>query len=130
MTMRRWFAAGMNDITTTVNNYIAAWNETVPEERRARIADTFADGATYLDPVQSGDGRDGIDAMIAGAQKQYPGVRFELSAGPDAHHDVVRFAWRLVTAADGARVAAGVDFATVADDGRLREVIGFLEPAA
>ena len=130
MTMRRWFAAGMNDITTTVNNYIAAWNETVPEERRARIADTFADGATYLDPVQSGDGREGIDAMIAGAQKQFPGTRFELSSGPDAHHDRVRFAWRLVTAADGAPVAAGVDFATVADDGRLREVIGFLEPAA
>ena len=57
----------MNDITATVNNYIAVWNETVPEERRARIADTFADGATYLDPLQSGDGREGIDAMVAGA---------------------------------------------------------------
>src|SRR4051795_5168475 len=45
----------MNDITTTVNNYIAVWNETVPEERRARIADTFADGATYLDPLQAGE---------------------------------------------------------------------------
>jgi hypothetical protein len=53
MTMPRWFAAGMHDIATTVNNSIARWNETVPEERRARIADTFADGATYLDPVQS-----------------------------------------------------------------------------
>ena len=30
--------------------------------------------------------------------------------------------------ADGTPVAAGVDFATVADDGRLREVTGFLEP--
>jgi SnoaL-like domain len=119
----------MNDITTTVNNYIAVWNETVPEERRARIADTFADGATYLDPLQAGDGREGIDAIVAGAQKRFPGMRFELSEGPDAHHDVVRFAWRLVTAAEGAPVAAGVDFATVADDGRLREVIGFLEPA-
>ena len=117
----------MNDITTTVHNYIAVWNETVPEERRARIADTFADGATYLDPLQSGDGREGIDAMVAGAQKQFPGMRFELSAGPDAHHDVVRFAWRLVTAAEGTPVAAGVDFATVAGDGRLRDVVGFLE---
>jgi SnoaL-like protein len=117
----------MNDITTTVNNYIAVWNETAPEERRARIADTFADGATYLDPLQSGDGREGIDAMVAGAQKQFPGMRFELSDGPDAHHDVVRFAWRLVTAAEGTPVAAGVDFATVAGDGRLRTVIGFLE---
>jgi hypothetical protein len=28
------------------------------------------------------------------------------------------------------RHAGGVDFATVADDGRLREVTGFLEPQA
>jgi hypothetical protein len=120
----------MTDITTVVHNYIAMWNETSPEDRRAIIADTFADGASYLDPIQSGDGREGIDAMVAGAQKQFPGMRFELSDGPDAHHDRVRFAWRLVTADDGAPVAAGVDFATVANDGRLHEVTGFLEPAA
>jgi SnoaL-like domain len=120
----------MSDITTTVHNYIAMWNETTPEDRRAIIADTFADDASYLDPIMSGDGPAGIDAMVAGAQKQFPGTRFELSSGPDAHHDRVRFAWRLVTATDGAPVAAGVDFATVAHDGRLREVTGFLEPAA
>jgi hypothetical protein len=86
----------MTDITTVVHSYIAMWNETTPEDRRAIIADTFADDARYLDPLQSGDGPAGIDAMVAAAQKQFPGHRFELSAGPDAHHDRVRFAWRLV----------------------------------
>jgi SnoaL-like domain len=119
----------MSDITTTVHNYIAAWNETTPEERRAIIAETFADDASYLDPLQSGSGREGIDAMIAGAQNQFPGMRFELADGPDAHHDRVRFAWRLVTADGGTPVGAGVDFATVTHDGRLREVTGFLETA-
>ena len=118
----------MTDITTVVHNYIAMWNEPTPEERRAIIAETFADDASYLDPMQSGDGREGIDAMVAGAQAQFPGLRFELSDGPDAHHDRVRFAWRLVAPGGGAPVAAGVDFATVADDGRLRAVTGFLEP--
>ena len=117
----------MPDITTVVHNYIAMWNETTPEDRRAIIADTFADGASYLDPVQAGAGREGIDAMVAAAQKQFPGTRFELSAGPDLHHDRVRFAWRLVVDGDGSPIAGGVDFATVADDGRLREVTGFLE---
>jgi hypothetical protein len=116
----------MPDITTVVHNYIAMWNETTPEDRRAIIADTFADDASYLDPLQSGDGREGIDAMVAAAQKQFPGTRFELSDGPDAHHDRVRFAWRLV-ADGGTPIAGGVDFATVADDGRLRDVTGFLE---
>jgi hypothetical protein len=118
----------MTDITTMVHNYIAMWNETTPEDRRAIIAETFADDASYLDPIMSCAGREGIDAMVAGAQQQFPGARFELTSGPDAHHDRVRFAWRLVTGGAGEPVAAGVDFATVADDGRLRAVTGFLEP--
>jgi hypothetical protein len=118
----------MTDITNVIHNYIAAWNESDPARRRAIVGDTFADDATYLDPLMSGEGQDGIDAMIAAAQQQYPGHRFELAMGPDAHNDRVRFAWTLV-GADGP-VGGGVDFATVADDGRLRAVTGFLEPAA
>ena len=116
----------MTDITNIVDGYIAAWNETDADRRRALVADAFADDASYVDPLMTGEGTDGIAAMIGGAQEQFPGHRFELSAGPDAHHDRVRFAWTLV--GDGAPVAAGVDFATVADDGRLRAVTGFLEP--
>jgi hypothetical protein len=118
----------MTDITTVVHNYIAMWNETTPEDRRAIIADTFADDASYLDPIMEGDGPQGIDAMVAGAQGQFPGARFELTSGPDAHHDRVRFAWRAVAGEGGATIAAGVDFATLAGDGRLRAVTGFLEP--
>ena len=116
----------MTDISAVIDNYIAAWNEADPGRRRAIVADTFADDATYLDPLMSGEGHSGIDAMIGAAQQQFPGHRFELAMGPDAHNDRVRFAWSLV--GDGAPVAAGVDFATVADDGRLRAVTGFLEP--
>ena len=58
-----------------------------------------------------------------------PGHRFTLIAGPEAHHDRVRFTWSL--AADGAApVAIGVDFARLAGDGRMRSITGFLEPAA
>jgi hypothetical protein len=118
----------MTDINTVVHGYIASWNETSPDRRRELVAETFADDATYVDPMLSGHGHDGIDAMIAAAQSQFPGHRTELTAGPDAHHDRVRFAWELLGADGEGRVAAGVDFATVADDGRLRSVTGFLEP--
>ena len=123
-----WFAEGMTDITTIVDGYIAAWNETDADRRRALVADAFTDDASYVDPLMTGEGTDGIAAMIGGAQQQFPGHRFELSAGPDAHHDRVRFAWTLVGGENGSAVAAGVDFATVADDGRLQAVTGFLEP--
>ena len=114
-------------ITETIDNYLTAWNEAVPERRRALVALAFADDATYVDPMMSGAGGDGIDAMIGAAQQQFPGHRFVLAAGPDAVGDHVRFVWRLEPAEGGATVAVGHDFATLAPDGRLQRVVGFLE---
>ena len=114
-----------NTITSVVDTYIASWNEGDEARRRALVAQAFADDARYVDPLMSGEGTDGITAMIGAAQQQFPGHRFELSFGPDAHNDVVRFAWQLV--GENGTVAGGTDFATVAADGRLRNVTGFLE---
>ena len=120
----------MSDTTQVVDSYIAMWNETDAQQRRELVAQTITDDATYLDPLMAGAGIDGITEMIGGAQQQFPGHRFSLIAGPDAHHDRVRFTWSLAAADGGAPVAIGVDFATVADDGRMRAITGFLEPAA
>ena len=122
----------MSDITTIVNDYIAGWNEGDAGRRRALVAQAYTEDARYVDPMMSGEGHDGIAAMIGGAREQFPGHRFVLADGPDAHHNRVRFTWHLVAeGGDGAAPAAiGVDFARVAGDGRLAEVTGFLEPAA
>jgi hypothetical protein len=120
---------GMPDTTTVVDSYIAMWNEPDAGRRRALVAQTLTDDATYLDPLMSGAGIEEITAMIGAAQAQFPGHRFTLADTPDAHHDRIRFTWTL--AADGgAPVAIGVDFATIAQDGRMRAVTGFLEPSA
>ena len=119
----------MTDTNTIVTRYIAMWNETDDARRRELVAHTVTDDATYLDPLMAGEGVDGIAAMIAGAQQQFPGHRFTLEHGPDAHHDRVRFGWALAPDG-GAPVAYGVDFVTLADDGRMRTITGFLEPAA
>jgi hypothetical protein len=118
------------EIATVVDDYIAAWNEADPERRRELIARTWTEDGTYVDPLMAGAGVEGIDAMVGAAQAQFPGHRFELTFGPDAHNDVVRFTWTLVAIESGETAAVGVDFATVAPDGRLRSVIGFLEPPA
>jgi hypothetical protein len=123
--------AVMADIEAVVDNYIAAWNETDADRRRTLVADTFTEDATYIDPLVAGEGADGIHTMIGGVQGAYPGHRFKLVAGPDAHHDRVRFTWQLYGEDGAAPVATGIDFATVAGDGRLKDVTGFLEqPAA
>jgi SnoaL-like protein len=120
----------MTEINSLIDRYIAVWNEGEPQRRRALIAHTWTEDASYVDPLMTGAGLDGIDEMVAGAQRQFPGHRFELDGSPDAHHDRVRFTWRLKPSAGGDTVAIGVDFAIVAEDGRLRSVTGFLEPVA
>jgi SnoaL-like domain len=119
----------MSDPTTLIRTYIAMWNETDPQRRRELVSQALTDDASYLDPIMAGEGVDEITAMIGAAQEQFPGHRFELVSGPDVHHDRVRFTWSLGPPA-GDPVAVGVDFATVAGDGRMRDVTGFLEPAA
>jgi hypothetical protein len=119
----------MPDVTTLVDDYLAAWNETDGAARRALVQRVFTDDAEYLDPQMAGAGTDGIDALIAGVHERFPGFRFTLADGPDAHHDRVRFAWHLGPEG-GDPIVLGIDFATVADDGRMRAVTGFLEPVA
>jgi len=120
----------MTDTTALIDNYIAIWNEPDSERRRELIARTWTEDASYVDPMLTGMGHGGIDTMIAGAQEQFPGHRFELVDGPDAHHDRVRFTWHLVAEPGGAPVAVGLDFGTLAPDGRLHSVTGFLTAAA
>jgi hypothetical protein len=120
----------MTDITTLIDGYIATWNEADPQRRRALVAQTWTNDGSYVDPLMTGTGTDGIDAMIAGAQQQFPGHRFELAGAPDAHHDRVRFTWHLKPVDGDDVVAIGHDFGVVADDGRLISVTGFLEQAA
>ncbi len=119
----------MTDTQTLVDSYIAMWNERDPARRRELVADTVTENATYVDPLMEGDGVEQITAMIGAAQDQYPGHTFALHAGPDIHHDRVRFSWTL-SPDGGDPIAIGIDFATVADDGRMQAITGFLEPVA
>lgn len=113
-------------MSETIERYIASWNETNAERRRALIARTFAEAASYVDPMMEGHGHAEIDAMIGGVQERFPGLRFRLAGAVDTHHGNARFSWELVPETGGP-VAKGTDFAALAEDGRLRSVTGFLD---
>ena len=115
----------MTAYTELIDHYFAAWNETDPHRRKELIASTWTEDATYLDPLATGEGRSGIDAMIAGIQQQFPSLKFRRTTVVDAHHDRVRFAWELGPQ-DGQAVAGGVDFG-VTRDGLLHAITGFLD---
>ena len=63
----------MNTLTDLIDRYIATWNEADGGRRRDLIAQTWSEGASYLDPMLQGEGREGIDAMIVGVQEKLPG---------------------------------------------------------
>ena len=119
----------MNELNGVIDRYIAIWNETDPARRRDLIAQTWTEDASCLDPLLSGDGPEGIDAMVRGVQERFPGHRFRRTGEVDGHHDRVRFGWELIDTASNAPLIAGVDFGVVAADGRLRTITGFLDQA-
>ncbi|MFF0743666.1 nuclear transport factor 2 family protein [Streptomyces sp. NPDC004111] len=113
---------------TAVQRYFAAWNTTTgPDDLAKAVADAFTEDATYTDPLADVRGHAGLVAAIAGAQAQFPGFEFALTGTPDGHHDLVRFTWDLVSRADGSAPAAGFDVVTLAEDGRIASVKGFLD---
>ena len=120
----------MTNPSEIVDRYLTAWNEADSGRRRDLIGTIFAVQASYRDPVQTGDGRDGIEEMIAGAQARFTGMRFQRIGEVDAHGGGVRFRWSLGPA-DGASIVEGTDFATLVD-GRFDRVTGFFDklPAA
>jgi hypothetical protein len=118
----------MNTLTDLIDRYIATWNEADGERRRALISDTWTDDASYLDPMLQGEGRNGIDAMIAAVQERFPGHRFRRIGEVESHHDRVRFSWELAPE-DGDVVVRGTDFGVVAGD-RLSVVTGFFDHVA
>jgi len=110
-----------------VARYFTAWNAATSEDLAKAVAAAFTEDGTYTDPLGEAKGHEGIAAAITGAHQQFPGFAFEPTGTPDAHHDLVRFTWDLVSTADGSAPAAGFDVIRLADDGRISSVAGFLD---
>ena len=106
--------------------YLAAWNEADDARRRALLEQSWAPDARYADPLMHGEGRDGIAAMIGAARSQFPGHGFTLRGTPDGHGHYVRFSWTLAPEG-GAPVGGGTDMMRLDGEGRIAEVVGFLD---
>jgi len=117
----------MSEFNDLVERYIAVWNEVDPDRRQRLIAETFSEGASYIDPQMTSEGHTAIDGMVRAVQERFPGYRFRRAGTVDEHHDRIRFHWELTTEG-GPVVAKGTDFATVAS-ARMTTVTGFIDQA-
>ena len=115
----------MTDHKTIAISYIDLWNERTPSRRREMLATNWTSDAQYVDPLMSGDGPDGVDALISGVQQKFPDFKFKLIGEPNGFGDHVRFSWGL--GPDGVdSPIKGTDF-VVLKDGRIRSITGFLD---
>ena len=100
-----------------VARYFEAWNAADPAARATAVAAAWTEDGGYTDPL----------ADVRGAREQFPGFEFRLTGVVDGHHDIARFSWELVSAADGSAPVAGSDVITLDGQGRIRAVLGFLD---
>ncbi|MGR3932852.1 nuclear transport factor 2 family protein [Streptomyces sp. BRA346] len=116
----------MTDYATAVARYFEAWNATGPEALAKAVAAAWTEDGGYTDPLADVRGHERLAAVIAGAHEQFPGFEFRPLGSVDGHHAIARFSWELV-APDGSAPVAGSDVITLAEDGRIRSVLGFLD---
>ena len=115
-----------NVAETTVEAYLATWNETDATRRQAAIARAWDAAGRYRDPLMQSEGHAGIDAMLAAVQARFPGFVLRRTSMVDSHNGQLRFSWSLGPEA-GPAVVEGVDFCALAADGRLDAVVGFID---
>ena len=117
----------MTDVKQIAHRYIELWNERTANRRREMLAANWTADARYVDPLMSGDGYDGVDALISGVQQKFPDFKFTLIGEPNGFGEHVRFSWGL--GPDGAADSPikGTDFAVLSKDGRIRSITGFLD---
>lgn len=119
----------MSNVNEAVLRYFSAWNERDARRRRELVAATWTEDGHYVDPARHGRGHDAIDAMIAQAQERFPGHALNLDSGIEAHNGRVRFTWAAGGTRDAPLYLRGTDFGELADDGRFRSVVGFVDAA-
>jgi hypothetical protein len=121
----------MVNAADVVRTYASAWMETDESARRRALQAAWADDGAYCDPTALVEGREALVQHIGGFHAQLPAHRLVVTSGVDEHHGFLRFAWAIQNS-DGTLVLEGIDFGELADDGRLRRIVGFFgrPPAA
>jgi len=122
VTHRRTRGTIMSDI---VEQYLATWNAE-GTERETLLAEHWSTEVTYVDPLAEVRGTAAVGAMIDSVQAQFPDYVFSQASEADAHHRQLRFTWGLGPESEEP-VVVGFDVVVLDEDGRIRDVRGFLD---
>jgi hypothetical protein len=111
-----------------IKSYAAAWHERDEGRRRMLLTQSWSDDGVYRDPLSEARGREALIRHIAGFQAHSAGSRIDIVGGVDHHHGRFHFAW-IMTGPDRLVSLLGRDFGALDHDGRIRQIVGFFDPA-
>jgi hypothetical protein len=112
-----------------ITQYVATWNEPDPDVRRKWISGTWSERASLFNRVKEYHGHAGIEAAVKRSYDLFGsrGFLFRPRAEPVSHHDAIRFAWEMLTEANGKVDSLGTQFLILDGDGRIRLDYQFIE---
>lgn len=113
-----------NAIEDVLQAYGQAWAETDTSKCQTLLETCWAEDGVYCDPTGEAVGRTALLHHIGGFHQQMPDHSMTLTSGVNAHHNHIYFSWRLADP-DGNVVVDGVDFGTLDNDGKIKQIIGF-----
>jgi hypothetical protein len=111
--------------------YAETWHTPEAAKRRELLDTALTDDCSYTDPAYEVRGKEELADHIGRSLRgeAYDGLgagaRIPFSSGVDQHHGMFRFTWVLVEPQEQQILLEGMDFVELADDGRLKRIIGF-----
>lgn len=119
----------MTNLENLITQYVAIWNEPDPGLRAQRIPGVWSEQASLYNRVKEYHGHAGIEQAVTRSYDLFVsrGFTFRPREQPLSHHGAIRFAWEMITTADGKVDSLGTQFLILDDDGRIRLDYQFIE---
>lgn len=116
-----------------ITRYVSMWHEPDSARRRDLVVGLWAEDAENYTHKFVVRGIDEIIARVTRAHEEWvasKGYVFQPAGNTDSHHNLVKFFWQMLPKTGGPIVAQGLDVFVLREDGRIRALYQFSEPAA
>ena len=118
----------MFDVQALADSYVAAWNETSADRRRAAIAALWAPERRHEAGSRSAPGFGALGRLIAAPREGRAGeegLRLRAVQNAQRRRDVVTFRWEMMLG-DSVVLASGIEFLVVDEEGRILSDLPFV----
>ena len=110
------------DAQALADRYVAVWNETDAERRRAGIAALWVPDGQHYVGERAVRGYEALEARVRGSHEKNvrdDGNRFRAASNARLLHDVVTFTWEMLPAESETVLATGLEVLTIDAEGRI-----------